>query len=163
MMEHAWDWSGEKSVERHYLSVVDLHDIDNPKLLVDARELKDWDGVFNVVADKIDGERFFVNVRQKIGSSTVGDMSWNFFRYYALPYRLTAGSLKEEKKVNLPGRLVRSFEESGEHILVSRDSRYVRTDSDDEWCVSCNYQEVPTATTSGASLVTTKRYHACTF
>lgn len=144
LLEHDWKWDGEESIRQSYLSVIDLRNLEAPKLIANKLAIYGWGEVLDLVADDSDGERFYLNVRKKVGTAQAAGIGWDLYRHNAVPYRLAADKLETEKEVNLPGRLVRAFEKDGQRVIVSRDNRYARIpDRDYDWCASCNFAQLP--------------------
>ncbi len=107
------------------LVFLDLRDPQAPKVqeTVLGNEV-DW-GSFGLVGDPVDGKGFFITYRQKTGETVNNGFIFTQYRYYAQRWELDGDKWSAKYAVNMPGRLVRTWNgPAGQRLYLTQDQSY---------------------------------------
>ena len=112
-----------------YLQLVDWTDPTQPRL--DRIDLQ-GSNFLSVTAAPDDPDLFYLDSRDKVGTRTDGDQSFDRFKYFAQEWRRSGGKWQGGTRINLPGILEQAFLHGSERRFVTRDSFYSFT-QDSYW------------------------------
>jgi len=108
------------------LVVLDLRNVDAPKVeLADLGASTEW-GVYGLTADPGDPKGFYLTYRVQVGSMRRNDGNvFTRYKYYAQRWERSATGWAAAHAINLPGRLVKTWiADKGERLFVAQDYSY---------------------------------------
>ncbi|MCC6749102.1 MAG: beta-propeller domain-containing protein [Deltaproteobacteria bacterium] len=122
-----WDYSpvGNKSTRRTSLQLVDLSNPASPRFVEQPLSTDDWE-YYGLVPSPDDPTVVYLSARRAAGSMTVEGQAFDLFRYYAVPYRASAGQLTAGDALNLPGQLMKITTHGGQRLLLTHDRHFER-------------------------------------
>ena len=122
MLTYTYD-SNARAYKRKLIGV-DLTNTSLPKLSeVLLTNNKNW-YFYGLISDQQDAKQFYLTYRVYQGYIKIGKATMNKYKYYAQRWSLKGSTWKPGPAINVPGRVVKTYQRNGSRLFLTYDFTY---------------------------------------